>query len=72
MFSMVQPPRLAARADSRGWARNGLLGMFAGLLFALLLRTVWSASDRLRADDPAEYQGWLATVRDIRRNVWRP
>lgn len=72
VISIVQPPRLPARADPRGWASALAFGLGGGLLLAVLAQTILSGIGRLRVDHPDEYLGWIATLRDVRRNILRP
>lgn len=63
VISVVQPPRLPARADPRGWFRALVGGSFGGLAFAVLLQLGIACIRRLRTESPGEYQSWLATLR---------
>ena len=71
VFSMVQPPRLAPRADPRGWRRALALGFAGGIVLAFILRMGLGWAARVRTERPDEYQAWLATLRDVRRNIVR-
>jgi uncharacterized protein involved in exopolysaccharide biosynthesis len=71
VFSVVQPPRLPPRANPRGWLRMAAFGVSGGLVLAFLLLILLGGVERLRSENPEEYRGWLATLRDMRRNVLR-
>lgn len=71
VISIVQPPQLAARADPRGSTRALALGMAGGVMIAFLLRLFLGSVARLRMERPEEYEGWLATLRDLRSNILR-
>jgi uncharacterized protein involved in exopolysaccharide biosynthesis len=71
VFSMVEPPRFAAKPDPRGLRNAAITGAGVGFLVAVLLQVVLEVIGRLRLENRTEYQEWLATARDLRRNVLR-
>lgn len=71
VISIVQPPELAARADPRGSVLAATLGVAGGFMVALLTELFAAGVAFLRAQNPAEYEGWLAAIDDLRRNLLR-
>lgn len=71
VISIVQPPQLPARPNSRGWGRAIALALGCGLLLALLIHLAFGGLSRLRVDRPNEYEAWTAALHDIRRNILR-
>lgn len=61
VFSMVQPPRLPARHDSRGWQKVLILWVAAGIVVAFLLRFAMQTASQLSGESVREL-GHLATI----------
>lgn len=71
VFTIVQPPRLAPRPDSRSWWKGIALGAAAGLLVSLLLLIARNAIRRFRTEEPEAYEELVSTIAAIRTNPLR-
>lgn len=69
VFSLVQPPRLPARHDSRGWQKTLILWVAASVVVAFLLRFAKQTASQLTGENVRDLRHLAAVLRRFGRRI---